>query len=86
MATIGHSTDAVVGSGEQAEAGSFLCVECSLPLALEHAGLLPHCPNCGGTAFKRASIFTEQTTLTHATIGARSEAPGMARARARVAR
>lgn len=75
MATIGHSTETVQGAGEQAEAGSFVCIECSVPLALEHADSLPHCPSCGGTAFKRASIFTEQPTLKHAAIGARTEAP-----------
>lgn len=87
MATIGHGTDAVQGAGEQAEAGSFVCLECSLPLALEHADSLPSCSNCGGTRFKRASIFTEQRTLTHAAVGARTEVPSgwLERVRASIA-
>ncbi|MDP9189361.1 MAG: FHA domain-containing protein, partial [Actinomycetota bacterium] len=76
MTTIGHSTDAVQDAGEQAEAGSFVCLECSLPLALEHVDSLPRCPGCGGSRFKRASIFTNQPTLTHAAVAVREQAPG----------
>jgi predicted RNA-binding Zn-ribbon protein involved in translation (DUF1610 family) len=56
MTSIEKSTDAV-------EAGSFVCSTCSLPIALDHSGELPECPNCGATDFKRASIFAEQPTI-----------------------
>jgi predicted RNA-binding Zn-ribbon protein involved in translation (DUF1610 family) len=68
MALIGHSAGAVREAGNLAEAGSFACVECSMAVTLEHTDPLPTCPNCGGTRFRRASMFAEQPTLTHATI------------------
>ncbi len=58
----GHTTDDVQRAGAQADAGSFVCVGCSLPLSLDHAEAMPICPGCGGEKFKRASLF-EQPTL-----------------------
>jgi DNA-directed RNA polymerase subunit RPC12/RpoP len=71
---IGQSTDAVHQSGAETEAGSFLCVECSFPVSLDHPGEMPECPNCGGTRFKRASLF-EQPTLTNITVDSPVEGP-----------
>ena len=68
MTSIEKSTDALRESGERAEAGSFVCSECSLPISLDHSGVLPSCPNCGATEFKRASIFAEQPTLSSPTL------------------
>ena len=61
-------------SGTSAGAGSFLCVDCSFPLSLEAADAMPTCPNCGGTRFRRGSMF-EQPTLRNIAIGERIRAP-----------
>lgn len=71
---IGQGNDAVHESGAETGAGSFICVDCSFPLSLDHAEAMPQCPNCGGEQFKRASLF-EQPTVGHVTIQARTEAP-----------
>jgi hypothetical protein len=73
---IGNSIEAVE-AGAETGAGSFICVDCSLPLSLDHSEEMPRCPGCGGEHFKRASLFEhhEQPTLTHATIDAATEAP-----------
>jgi len=45
-------------SGNVAGTGTFRCTECDFPLSLDAADELPSCPNCGGTEFVRASLFT----------------------------
>lgn len=75
MTTLGNSTEALRESGERTEAGSFVCRDCSLPLSLDHTEELPSCPNCGGTEFKRASIFADQPTLSNPLVSAPSQAP-----------
>jgi hypothetical protein len=45
-------------SGSVAGTGTFRCTECDFPVSLEAADELPTCPNCGGTEFVRASLFT----------------------------
>jgi hypothetical protein len=40
-------------SGSVAGTGTFRCTECDAPVSLDSA-----CPNCGGTQFVRASLFT----------------------------
>jgi hypothetical protein len=65
-------------AGEPADAGSFQCLDCSMPLALDHSEEMPECPGCGGSRFQRASIFehtSDQPTLTQITIQAPREAP-----------
>jgi FHA domain-containing protein/zinc ribbon family protein len=63
MAVIGQSRDDVHHAGETAGGvGSFICQGCSFPVSFEPAQSLPECPNCGGTDFRRASMF-EQPTL-----------------------
>ena len=49
-------------SGSVAGTGTFRCTECDFPVSLDAADELPACPNCGGTDFKRSSMF-EQPTL-----------------------
>lgn len=71
---IGHQPETIHETGEEAEAGSFLCVDCSFPVSLDRSDEMPRCPSCGGERFKRASIF-EQPTLTNITVGAQVEAP-----------
>jgi hypothetical protein len=63
MALIGQSADDVHHAGETAGGvGSFICQGCSFPVSFEPAESIPRCPNCGGTDFRRASLF-EQPTL-----------------------
>jgi len=63
MTVIGQSHEDVRHSGEPAGGvGSFICQGCSFPVSFEPADALPECPNCGGTDFRRASMF-EQPTL-----------------------
>jgi hypothetical protein len=51
-------------SGSVAGTGTFRCTECDYPVSLDAVDELPTCPNCGGTQFVRASLFTTaQTTV-----------------------
>ena len=51
-------------SGNVAGTGTFRCTECDHAVSLDAADELPICPNCGGTEFIRASLFTTaQTTM-----------------------
>ncbi|HZU39582.1 MAG TPA: FHA domain-containing protein [Solirubrobacteraceae bacterium] len=45
-------------SGNVAGTGTFRCTDCDYPLSLEAVDELPTCPNCGGSEFVRASLFT----------------------------
>jgi predicted nucleic acid-binding Zn-ribbon protein len=45
-------------SGTLAGTGSFRCEGCGYVVTLEAADELPGCPNCGGDAFSRASLFS----------------------------
>src|SRR5947209_901918 len=45
-------------SGNVAGTGTFRCTDCDHPLSLDAVDELPVCPNCGGTEFVRASLFT----------------------------
>ena len=63
MSVLGQSEDDVHHAGETAGGvGSFICQGCSFPVSFEPAESLPKCPNCGGTDFRRSSLF-EQPTL-----------------------
>jgi hypothetical protein len=78
MMMLRGTEDQVHESGETADAGSFQCLDCSLPLSLDHAEEMPRCPSCGGTRFQVASIFehaSSQPTLMQIAIQAPREAP-----------
>jgi hypothetical protein len=63
MTVLGQSQDYVHHAGEPAGGvGSFICQGCSFPVSFEPAETIPRCPNCGGTDFRRSSMF-EQPTL-----------------------
>ena len=55
--------DSTYQTGSTVGSGSFICVECSFQIALEALDSVPACPTCGGSEFRRASLF-EQPTLT----------------------
>ena len=72
--TIEQEDDGLFEAGTETGAGSFICTDCSFPFSLDHPEEIPECPNCGGTQFRRASMF-EQPTLGHVTLQSRAEAP-----------
>src|SRR5436305_960495 len=45
-------------SGNVAGTGTFRCTDCDYAVSLDAVDELPVCPNCGGTEFVRASLFT----------------------------
>jgi predicted RNA-binding Zn-ribbon protein involved in translation (DUF1610 family) len=47
-------------SGEVA-AGSLACVSCGYSVSLEVDDEIPRCPACGGSRFRRASLFESRT-------------------------
>lgn len=49
-------------SGNVAGTGTFRCTDCGYPVSLDAVDELPTCPNCGGTEFVRASLFTTAQT------------------------
>jgi hypothetical protein len=42
-------------------AGSLFCVGCGFAYAIAALDALPTCPNCGGSRFRRASLFDQPT-------------------------
>jgi hypothetical protein len=46
--------------GTLAGAGCFRCEECGFGVALHEMDQVPECPHCGGTEFKRGSIFEDR--------------------------
>jgi hypothetical protein len=49
-------------AGTLAGAGSFRCEQCGFAVALHELDEVPGCPQCGGTKFKRASMFMAHQT------------------------
>jgi predicted RNA-binding Zn-ribbon protein involved in translation (DUF1610 family) len=45
-------------TGDVAGTGTFRCTACEYSVSLDAVDELPPCPNCGGTQFVRASLFT----------------------------
>lgn len=75
MTVLGQSQDDVRHAGEPAGGvGSFICQGCFFPVSFEPAESIPRCPNCGGTDFRRSSMF-EQPTLKSIAITQRSAEP-----------
>ncbi len=46
-------------AGTLAGAGSFDCESCGFAVALHEQDAVPACPSCGGSSFKRSSMFGE---------------------------
>jgi FHA domain/Zinc-ribbon containing domain len=75
MALIGESADDVRHAGETAGGvGSFICQGCSFPVSFEPSESIPRCPNCGGSDFRRSSLF-EQPTLRNIAVTRRTARP-----------
>jgi len=65
-------------------AGSLVCVECGYSVSLEVDDELPRCPACGGTEFRRASLFESQTLDTEAISPAAAPPTWLDEVRARI--
>jgi predicted nucleic acid-binding Zn-ribbon protein len=48
-------------TGELGLVGSLACVECGYSISLSHSDQLPSCPACGGSRFRRISMFESPT-------------------------
>jgi hypothetical protein len=48
-------------TGELAAVGSLVCVGCGYSISLSTGDELPSCPACGGSKFRRASMFESPT-------------------------
>jgi len=48
-------------TGELALVGSLVCVGCDYSISLSVSDELPRCPACGGSRFRRASMFESPT-------------------------
>jgi FHA domain-containing protein/zinc ribbon family protein len=48
-------------TGELSLVGSLVCVECGYSISLTVSDELPTCPACGGSRFRRASMFESPT-------------------------
>ena len=58
----GQQATEVHRTGLPAGAGSFICIDCEFPVSLTPGDEIPECSSCGGTRFRRASIFEQPTT------------------------
>jgi hypothetical protein len=56
-----HETGTVPG------AGSFACLDCGTAIVLTSIDELPHCSACGGSRFRRASLFEHASPHDHPT-------------------
>ena len=54
---LGRDPADTFNAGTLAGAGCFRCEECGFAVALHERDEVPPCPHCGGTEFKRSSIF-----------------------------
>ena len=55
----GRESGDTFNAGTLAGAGCFRCDDCGFAVALHERDEVPDCPHCGGTEFKRSSIFSE---------------------------
>jgi predicted nucleic acid-binding Zn-ribbon protein len=58
LTTISPSTVAdSFAAGRAPGSGTFFCLDCGWQLSLQESDRLPECPHCGGSFFRRDSIF-----------------------------
>jgi FHA domain/Zinc-ribbon containing domain len=78
-----HSPGArVFETGRVVGAGSFTCLECGFTVAVAALDAIPEC-SCGGSRFRRASLF-EQPTMDTATLEVETELGWLDEERARL--
>lgn len=64
--------------------GSLVCVECGYVVALHAEDLVPRCPTCSGSGFRRARMFEQQTVGVEMITAAKAEPDGVTAARERL--
>jgi hypothetical protein len=64
--------------------GSLYCVGCGYALSVAAIESLPECPNCGGSRFRRASIFSRPTMQGEAVEAPKAKPDWLARVRGRL--
>jgi hypothetical protein len=64
-----HQTGAAPGLG------TFTCAECGSQLSLHSVDRLPECPRCGGSRFRRASLFEHEAQGSGSTVEFEAPAP-----------
>jgi hypothetical protein len=69
-------------AGTLAGAGCFRCAECGFAIALHELDEVPACPHCGGSAFKRGSIFGDHALAEPSAVPDVDEPDWLAEARA----
>ena len=74
----------VYETGRVVGAGSFICVGCGFTIALEPLDSIPECASCGGSRFRRASLF-EQPTVDTGTVELEAEPEWLDATRTRLA-
>jgi predicted nucleic acid-binding Zn-ribbon protein len=76
--TEGSATLGELRSGDRVTAltgpGSLICVNCGYAISMEALDALPTCPTCGGSRFRRGSLF-DQPTVDVGAIEPTEEAP-----------
>ena len=65
---LGREPQESFDAGTLAGAGCFRCDDCGFAVALHERDEVPGCPHCGGTEFKRSSIFAD-LNVTHESSG-----------------
>jgi predicted RNA-binding Zn-ribbon protein involved in translation (DUF1610 family) len=66
MEALVHGGADVGETGEFASVGSLACVACGYSISLSAGDDLPSCPACGGSRFRRASMFDSSTVAADA--------------------
>jgi predicted RNA-binding Zn-ribbon protein involved in translation (DUF1610 family) len=59
---LGRDAADTFNAGTLAGAGCFRCDECGFAVALHERDEVPACPHCGGTEFRRSSIFGDMSS------------------------
>jgi hypothetical protein len=72
-------------TGTLAGAGCFRCEECGFAIALHELDQVPACPHCGGSAFKRGSIFGDHAMAEPSAVPTADAPDWLAEARAALA-
>ena len=58
MTTVSPNTAAdSFATGRAPGPGTFFCLDCSSQISLQESDRLPECPRCGGSSFRRDSMF-----------------------------
>jgi hypothetical protein len=63
--SVAVKADSTYQTGNTAGMGSLICLGCGYQVALEALDSVPECPTCGGSEFRRASLFEQPTLSDH---------------------